>query len=117
MNTFQRRLKALDELQQRHKWLAFPYAVFKKYGDDEAAYQGALITYYGFLSLFPLIIVATSIVQLLSNNNAALKARVVKSIGQYLPIVGNQIESSVHSPHKTGLALIVSILITLYGAR
>jgi uncharacterized BrkB/YihY/UPF0761 family membrane protein len=30
--------------------------VVKKYGDDEGGRQGALITYNGFLSIFPLLL-------------------------------------------------------------
>ena len=40
-----------DRLQRKHGALGFPYAVVKKYGDDEGGRQAALITYYGFLSL------------------------------------------------------------------
>ena len=36
-----------DRLQREHGVLGFPYAVVKKYGDDEGGRQAALITYYG----------------------------------------------------------------------
>ena len=42
-----------DRLQREHGVLGFPYAVVKKYGDDEGGRQAALITYYGFLSIQP----------------------------------------------------------------
>ena len=45
-----------DRLQREHGVLGFPYAVVKKYGDDEDGRQAALITYYGFLSIFPLLL-------------------------------------------------------------
>ena len=45
-----------DRLQREHGVLGFPYAVVKKYGDDEGGRQAALITYYGFLSIFPLLL-------------------------------------------------------------
>lgn len=44
-----------DRLQREHGVLGFPYAVVKKYGDDDGGRQAALITYYGFLSIFPLL--------------------------------------------------------------
>jgi membrane protein len=110
-------LTALDNFQQRHPFIGFPYAVIKKYGDDQAAYQGALITYYGFLSLFPLLIVLTSFLQLIFRSHTHLRDRVLTSIDQYFPIAGNQLHAQIHSPHRTGLALIVGLLITLYGAR
>jgi membrane protein len=46
------RLQALqrdaDGLQQRHVWLAFPLAVWKKFSDDRAGQLAALIAYYAF---------------------------------------------------------------------
>ena len=57
----ERLLAWADALQQRHGVLGFPYAVVKKYGDDAGGRQAALITYYGFLSIFPLLLVAVSV--------------------------------------------------------
>jgi membrane protein len=50
-----------DGLQRRHGVLGFPYAVVKKYGDDEGGRQAALITYYGFLSIFPLLLLGVAV--------------------------------------------------------
>jgi hypothetical protein len=35
-----------DRVQRRHGFLGFPYAVIKKYGDDDGGREAALITYY-----------------------------------------------------------------------
>ena len=47
---------SLDRFQGSHTILAFPVAVIKRYGDDQAGKQAALVTYYAFLSLFPLLL-------------------------------------------------------------
>ena len=44
---------AVDGFQQRHRWAGFPLAVLYKFFDDQGSYLTALVTYYGFLSLFP----------------------------------------------------------------
>jgi hypothetical protein len=49
----QRMLRRIDEFQRRHKPLGFMFAVFKKFGEDDAGSKAALIAYYGFFSLFP----------------------------------------------------------------
>jgi len=116
-NFVTRLLARLDAFQQRHHAAGFPYAVLKKYGDDEAGHQAALITYYGFLSLFPLLIVATSVVDLIAQHDVQLRAKLVADINSYFPIVGNQLQNQVHSSGKTGLALAVGLVLTLYGAR
>ncbi len=115
-NPFDRLAIWLDKLQQKHHALSFPYAVVKKYGDDDAGHQAALITYYGFLSLFPLLLAATSIIDSVARRSSELHTRLVADINSYFPIVGEQLQSSVHS-NKTGPALIAGLLFALYGAR
>ncbi|MGB7964574.1 MAG: YihY/virulence factor BrkB family protein [Propionicimonas sp.] len=46
----------VDELQSRSNVVAFSYSAFKKYSDDEGSRLAALLAYYTFLSLFPLMI-------------------------------------------------------------
>ncbi len=115
MNLLDRSLQKADNFQRRHKYFGFAYAVIKKYGDDEAAYQGALITYYGFLSLFPLMLVAISILRLI--DNAGLKDKVTSSLTHYFPVLGQQLQDNIHGLQHNGLTLVVGILFTLYGAR
>jgi membrane protein len=105
----------VDIFQQNHAWISFPYAVQKKYGEDESGYQAALVTYYGFLSLFPLLVVAMSIAQLI--NNPTIKSKIITSLNKNFPIVGNELQNNVHRTQKAGVALVISIVLTLYGSR
>lgn len=115
-NFVQRLQAGLDAFQQKHKALSFPYAVIKKYGDDDAGHRAALITYYGFLSLFPLLLVATTTIGIVAQHNPELRTRLLDDISSFFPIVGDQLQHSVHS-NKTGAALVIGLLFTLYGAR
>ncbi|MDL2341573.1 MAG: YhjD/YihY/BrkB family envelope integrity protein [Patescibacteria group bacterium] len=116
MNILQKTIAVIDKWQRRHPATAFPYAVIKKYGEDEAGYQAALLTYYGFLSLFPLLLVVTTLVTMLGTSQLGLQHTVTSAIASYFPSFGDQL-SKVQSIHKSGVALIVGILFTLYGAR
>lgn len=117
MNIFERFIVKLDKFQRRHLALALFQAVTKKYGEDNGGNLAALITYYGFLSLFPLLIVFTTLTQLLLHNNPTLLANVSSGVTHYLPVVGHQLQESVHSSANTGLALMISLFVTFYGAR
>ena len=55
-------LRAIDRFQQRHAVLGFPFGVLKKYGDDQGGKKAALLAHYGFLSLFPLLLLFTVVV-------------------------------------------------------
>src|SRR5581483_9235931 len=46
----------VDGYQRRHRWAGLPLAVVYKFADDQGGYLTALITYYGFVSLFPLLL-------------------------------------------------------------
>jgi membrane protein len=117
MNILQKILHKADQFQQRHPVIAFPYAVVKKYGDDNGGYQAALVTYYGFLSLFPLLLVAVTVLQLVFHNNKELQTKFLEGINSYFPLLGDQLSSNIGGLGKTGLGLVVGIAITLYGAR
>jgi YihY family inner membrane protein len=110
-------IAVIDAFQQRHPLVAFPFAVIKKFGDDMGGYQAALLTYYGFLSLFPLLLVLVTVMQLWFKNDTALRARVVDSVNGFFPLLGEQLQHSVHSMGKAGVGLAIGILITAYGAR
>ena len=63
-----------DGFQQRHVWLAIPFGVIKKYGDDRGGYLAALIAYYGFLSVFPLLLVMVTVLGIVLAGNPDLQA-------------------------------------------
>ncbi|HEV2823653.1 MAG TPA: hypothetical protein VG035_00365 [Actinomycetota bacterium] len=61
MKRIERLLGAIDRFQQRHSVLGFPFGVVKKYGDDQGGRHAALLAHYGFLSLFPLLLVFVTV--------------------------------------------------------
>ncbi|GAA0938035.1 hypothetical protein GCM10009558_051970 [Virgisporangium aurantiacum] len=73
-------LARADRWQRRHPAVAFPYAVLRKYDDDEAGRDAALIAYYGFLSVFPLLLLGVAVVSRALVGDAELRQRVVDAI-------------------------------------
>ena len=69
-----------DRLQRKHRVLGFPYAVVKKYGDDEGGRQAALITYYGFLSIFPLLLLGVAVLSRVLADHPDLRQRLIAEI-------------------------------------
>ncbi len=109
--------KKLDAFQQRHIIFSFPLAIVKKYGEDRGGYLAALLTYYGFLSLFPLLLILVTILQLWFRNDPTVKNEVSTSVGHFFPLLGNQLQTQIHGMRSAGLGLVVGVVITLYGAR
>ena len=69
-----------DRLQRRHGVLGFPYAVVKKYGDDAGGREAALITYYGFLSIFPLLLLGVAVLSRVLASHPDLRERLVTAV-------------------------------------
>jgi YihY family inner membrane protein len=106
---------SLDAFQRRHRWAGFPLAVLYKYADDQGGYLAALITYYGFLSLFPLLLLLVTILGFALHGDPHLQAKLLNSALAQFPLFGSQLRESVHARTGSGLGLVVGILGTLYG--
>jgi YihY family inner membrane protein len=111
----ERLLRAADRFQQRHAVLAVPVAVAKKFGDDQAGKHAALLAYYGFLSLFPLLLVFVTLLARALDDDPQLQQRVIDAAVAQFPVLGTQIQSSIRVIQGSGLGLVVGILGTLWG--
>jgi membrane protein len=69
-----------DRLQRKHGVLGFPYAVVKKYGDDAGGREAALITYYGFLSIFPLLLLGVAVLSRVLASHPDLRERLITAV-------------------------------------
>jgi membrane protein len=117
MSKVKRAVQAADALQQRHAWLAVPVAVWKKFGDDQAGNLAALITYYAFVAIFPLLLVLITVLDLVLKNHPALRQSLLKSALSQYPVIGPQLEHNIGPLHQSGLALVIGLLGTFIGAR
>ena len=108
-----RLVRAIDRAQQRHSWLAMGVATWKKFGDDQAGNLAALVAYYAFASIFPLLLVAYTVLDLLAKGNASIASHLTKALNDY-PFVEHLNVS--HGLNKAGLALVIGILLTIYGS-
>lgn len=101
-------VRAIDRFQQRHKLLAIPYAVVKKFGDDEAGNRAALIAYYGFFSIFPLLLVFVTILGYVLEGNPSAQEAVLDSALKEFPVVGSSLQT--HSLEGNGLGLAIGLV-------
>ncbi|HEY6795809.1 MAG TPA: YihY/virulence factor BrkB family protein [Kineosporiaceae bacterium] len=96
--------------------MGFPLSVTYKYLDDQGGFLAALITYYGFLSLFPaLLLLVTALGYFLAGNVQAQRNVLDSALAQF-PVVGLQLEQNVSALHGSAVAVVVGSLGLLYGA-
>jgi len=95
-------LKRFDAIQQGRRFLGFPIGVVKKFGDDRAGYLAALVAYYAFFSLFPLLLVlATVLGFVLQKHQASVMATVEKNF----PVLGQSFQIGHLKGSGIGLAI------------
>ncbi len=104
----------LDELQRRHPVFGFPLAVLYKYVDDQGNYLAALIAYYAFVSLFPMLLLSSTVLGWVLVGHPAVHDRVLHSALSQFPVIGPQLGE----PKQIGggiTGVIVGVLGALYG--
>ena len=81
--------------------MGFVAAVVKKFGDDQAGQLAALISYYGFVSLFPLMLVFVTILGFVLEDNPHEREKsstVCSGSSRSSAISSNSIPSAVALP-------------------
>ena len=112
-----RALKRLDELQQGVAPLAVVFGVVKKFGDDRGGSLAALIAYYGFLSLFPLLLLFYTVLAFVLPHYPGAQADLTKSVIGQFPVIGAQLQQNTEHPLKgNAVALVVGMVTLLWGS-
>lgn len=115
MSRFGDLLGRIDTAQQRRIWLSFPVAVVKKFGDDRAGSNAALVAYYGFFSIFPLMLALVTLSGIVLRGNVDLRQRIVDSAVSQFPMVGSQIQRNVEAISGSAPVVVLGLLAALWA--
>jgi YihY family inner membrane protein len=116
MSALNNLLDRFDAYQHRHPWLGVPFAVLKKFSDDGAGNKAALIAYYGFFSLFPLLLLFTTILGFVLAGDPSAQSAVESSVLKQIPIIGAQLKAGSLTGSGVGLAVgVVGALVSGLG--
>lgn len=99
----------VDCYQRDHRWIGFPLATVKKFGEDQAGNLAALISYYTFFSLFPLLLALVTILGFVLDGDPELQRQVVDSAMSQFPVIGDQIRSNIGSLSGNWTALAIGL--------
>jgi membrane protein len=105
----------LDRWQQRFPRAGFPIATVYKFADDMGNYLAALLTYYAFISILPLMLLASTILSIVLVGHPDLQQKLISSALAEFPVVGTQLQApAALSSGVTGV--VVGVLGATYGA-
>ena len=104
-----------DDYQRHHRWIGLPLAVVYKFFDDQGSYLAAQITYYGVVSLFPLLLLLNTFLGYGLHGSPHFQREVLDSALAQFPVVGDQIARNIHSFHGSVPGLVIGIFGCLYG--
>ncbi len=94
--------------------MGFPLAVTYKFFDDQGNYLAAVVTYYAFVAIFPLLLIASSVLGFVLQGDTELRDRILSSALSQFPIVGTQLGQPGGLRGSTS-AVVVGSLAALYG--
>jgi membrane protein len=77
--------------------------------------NAALIAHFGFLSVFPLLLVFTTVLGYVLQSHEKLRTDIVDSALAQLPFIGQQLKADPTKLHGDALVLIVGLLASLWG--
>ncbi len=109
-------IPSIDGYQRTHLWLGLPLAVRRKYAEDKGGNLAAAISYYAFLSIFPLLVVLVSVLAYALPGHPGFDHTIVASALGRFPVVGTQLRA--HSLRGSGLGIGLGLAGSLWaGSR
>jgi uncharacterized BrkB/YihY/UPF0761 family membrane protein len=116
MDPLRKVMGAVDGFQRRVRWVGVPYAVQKKFGDDNANLVVVALAWYGFTAIFPLLLVVVTLFGFIGQ--ASIGNGLVNTLHQF-PVVGSSFnpEKGSTSLHGSTIGLVVGLIGLLYGAQ
>jgi uncharacterized BrkB/YihY/UPF0761 family membrane protein len=102
MNSVERLLRSVDRVQQRSRWLGFPFAVMGKFRDDHGGALTTVIAYNAFFAFFPLLLVVVTVLGFLLGRDSGLQQRLLGSAVAEFPIIGDQLQDNIHGLRGSG---------------
>jgi membrane protein len=109
--SFNDRLQSIDRRQQKSRHIGFIAAVFKKFSDDQAGQLAALISYYAFVSLFPLLLVFVTILGFALNGDPEEQRKIEEGTLGQIPLISDRLQG--HSFTGSTPALVIGIVLAI----
>jgi YihY family inner membrane protein len=117
MNPAEWVIRKLDHAQQRFSPVGFVVGVIKKFGDDNGGVLVTNLAFTAFLSLFPLLLVLTTVLGLVASWEPSFRTDVINAVSGQIPLIGRTLTENVEQLRRSSvIGLIVGLVALLWGA-
>lgn len=110
-----RLLARVDHLQRRHRWMALPLAVFKRFGEHAGGRLATAISYWGFFSIFPLMLVFVTVLNLVLEDDPETREDLVEGALGQIPVLGSDLADTQSALGGSWTTIIVGLLVALWA--
>jgi YihY family inner membrane protein len=104
-------MERFDRWQQQGRWTALPMAVVKKFSEDQSTNMAAMVAFWAFFSIFPLLLVFVTVLAY-ALPDASTKANVLNHVASFLPLLH---PSTIKTLSGTWWTLLVGLLTALWS--
>lgn len=101
--------------RDRSRALDFVFGGIDGFMRHKTSRHAALLAHYGFLSVFPMFVVLTTILGYVLESRPSLRAKIVDSALANIPIVGEQLGSDPNSLKGNVFVLVLGLATTLWA--
>jgi YihY family inner membrane protein len=106
----------VDRFQRRFRVTGVAFAVVKRYGEDHGGQLAGLVTFYGFLSVFPLLLLLLTFAGIFLEGTK-LQEDIINSALAQFPVIGDQLASNIHAIARGNpFAITVSVIGLIWGS-
>jgi membrane protein len=106
---------AIDDWQRRNRWAGVPYAVAKKFSDDNANLLVVSLAWYGFTAIFPLLLVVVTLFGFIGQRS--IGSGIISTLHDF-PVVGSSFNPASSSVLPgSALGLVIGLIGLVYGAQ
>jgi YihY family inner membrane protein len=109
-----RLLERLDRLQRRHRWLALPLAVFKRFGEHHGGSLATTISYWSFFSIFPLLLAFVTILNLVLADDPERRQQLVDGALGQVPVIGTELARSQAALGGSWTTVVFGVLVAIW---
>jgi uncharacterized BrkB/YihY/UPF0761 family membrane protein len=107
---------SIDGWQRRNRFAGPAYATVRKFSDDQANLYVVSLGWYGFTSIFPLLLVIVTIFGYIGAES--LGTGIINALHNF-PVIGTELKPAHGSStlHGSPIGLVIGLVLLLYGAQ